>query len=315
MSRYKKINFIDENISHASTWKHGSIMCGCRVGEESIGKYYVPPKNIWVKKQKRFFQNDTDSGISVFTDQTFCTVKNYESDFKVALILEPPIEARGAYEKILDYEGDFDFIFTFDRKLLERNINKYKFMPADFVTLQDEVHNIKEKTKHVSMVYSGMRGHNRDLRHAVGVAFENSIDLYGGGSPKGHLDLKSDSLVDYRFSVVIENSNPFDYYFTEKILDCFIVGNIPIYNGTQSIGNFFDKRGFFTWSSLEELKYILDKISEEDYVKMLPFIKINYELAKKYVSADDVMTELIYSCIENTTTNTMEKYIYKMEIV
>lgn len=311
MSEYKIINFIDENISHAKTWKHGSIMCGCRVGEENIGKYYTPPKNIWVKKQKRFHKNEIESGISVFTDQTFCTVKNYESDFKVALILEPPIEARGAYEKILDYENDFDFIFTFEKRLLERNSDKYKFMPADFVTLQDEVHSIKEKNKHLSMVYSGMRGHNRDLRHEVASVFKNNIDLYGSGSPKGHLDLKSDSLVDYRFSIVIENSTPFDYYFTEKILDCFIVGNIPIYNGTKSIDKFFDKRGFFTWSSLEELKSILDRLSEEEYLKMLPFIKTNYELAKKYVSADDVMTELIYSCFENPTTNTMEKYIYQ----
>ena len=83
MSEYKIINFIDENISHAKTRKHGSIMCGCRVGEENIGKYYTPPKNIWVKKQKRFHKNEIESGISVFTDQTFCTVKNYESDFKV----------------------------------------------------------------------------------------------------------------------------------------------------------------------------------------------------------------------------------------
>ena len=52
MKNYKTINFIDENISHAKTWKYGSIMCGCRVGEEELNKYYIPPNNIWVKKEK-----------------------------------------------------------------------------------------------------------------------------------------------------------------------------------------------------------------------------------------------------------------------
>ena len=311
MKNYKTINFIDENISHAKTWKYGSIMCGCRVGEEELHKYYIPPNNIWVKKEKEFFHNEFNSGISVFSDQTFHNVNKYESNYTVALILEPPIEARDAYERILQYEKNFDFIFTFEKQLLERNPEKYKFMPADFVTLQDEVHFISDKSKNISMVYSGMRGHNRDLRHQVACLLAEKIDLYGGGSPSGHLNFKSDSLMDYRFSIVIENSIPFDYYFTEKILDCFIVGNIPIYNGTKSIGNFFDKRGFFTWTTIDELNDIVNNVSVEDYEKMLPYIQTNYELAKKYVSADDVMTELIYSCLENPTTNTMENYIYK----
>ena len=67
MKNYKTINFIDENISHAKTWKYGSIMCGCRVGEEELHKYYVPPNNIWVKKEKEFFHNEFNSGISVFS--------------------------------------------------------------------------------------------------------------------------------------------------------------------------------------------------------------------------------------------------------
>ena len=35
------------------------------------------------------------------------------------------------------------------------------------------------------------------------------------------------------FSVCIEN-DVYDTYFTEKILDCFATGTIPIYKGTKN---------------------------------------------------------------------------------
>jgi hypothetical protein len=238
-------------------------------------------------------------------------VNKYRSQHKVALILEPPIEARGIYEKAVSLQNKFEIIFTFRKKLIEKNPEKFKFMPADFVTLEDDAHKIHTKNKLISMIYSGMRGHNRDLRHQVGNILSDKITLFGGGSPSGDVPLKSDTLKDYMFSVVIENSKPFDYYFTEKILDCFITGNIPIYNGSPSIGDFFDKRGFLTWSSIDELANIIDSISEDKYYEMLPYVKINYELAKKYVSADDVMSDLIYEALHNKTINTMERFIYK----
>ena len=44
------------------------------------------------------------------------------------------------------------------------------------------------------------------------------------------------------FSIVIENSIESDY-FTEKLLDCFLTGTIPIYVGTKTTSEYFDTDG------------------------------------------------------------------------
>ena len=45
---------------------------------------------------------------------------------------------------------------------------------------------------------------------------------------------KIDGLRDYRYHFCIENIKR-DYWFTEKLIDCFVTGTIPIYWGCPSI--------------------------------------------------------------------------------
>ena len=54
---------------------------------------------------------------------------------------------------------------------------------------------------------------------------------FGRGRGDMELKEKEDGLCDYMFSVAIENSNQ---YFSEKLLDCFLTGTIPIYYATPS---------------------------------------------------------------------------------
>jgi hypothetical protein len=104
---------------------------------------------------------------------------------------------------------------------------------------------------------------------------------------------------DYRYVIVVENGK-LDNYFTDKILDCFATGCIPIYWGDPKINNLFDSRGFYTFNTIEELDYILkNKISEEDYTSKMEYIKINYELFKKYSSPDLWMYENCYKKLMN----------------
>ena len=68
---------------------------------------------------------------------------------------------------------------------------------------------------------------------------QNDIEFSVYGRTVNNIDYKLTALKDYAFSIVIENSK-IDYYFTEKLIDCFSTGTIPIYYGCPSIGNFFD---------------------------------------------------------------------------
>jgi len=306
----RQINTFDIENSHAPTWKDAGLYSGIR-GEENRAKFIKPNTNLeYVRNQPEW------DGITIFTDRMLPMVKEVDSKIKVGLLMESPIVWGHIYDDIKKLEDSFDLIFTHDKNLLSRDPLKYKFIPADWVSVEEESHGLHEKTRLVSKIYS-LKGKteyggigDRPLRHTVAERFADRLDLFGEGSPKGTLDLKSDSLVDYMFSIPMENAIK-DYYYTEKILDCFITGNVPIFFGARSVSTFFDERGILFWNSLDELGTILKRIGPELYKEMEPYVKINYELATKYIDADDTLCGFIDKCLENPKYDTMENYKYE----
>ena len=91
---------------------------------------------------------------------------------------------------------------------------------------------------------------------------------------------------DYAFSLTIENTKK-DLYFTEKLIDCFMTGTVPIYWGCPSIVGFFNTDGMIIFDDIKELKNILDGISLEQYIMMKDAIEDNFERAKEYLIAED----------------------------
>lgn len=107
-----------------------------------------------------------------------------------------------------------------------------------------------------------------------------NLDLFGNGY--NPIENKITALQDYRFSIIIENEK-IDNWFTEKIIDCLMTGTIPVYWGCPNIGDYFDTRGFVIINSIDELISKKNIFKETTYSEMLPYIKINFELAKKYI--------------------------------
>ena len=144
---------------------------------------------------------------------------------------------------------------------------------------------IHKKNKIISIISSNktfLTGHK--LRHEV-ISKIPKLDVYGRGYKE--IPTKLDGLKDYKFSIAIENDKV-DYYFTEKIIDCFITGTIPIYWGCPSIGNFFDINGILTFNTIDELNDIINNLDNE-YEKRFESVKTNFELSKKYLIADDII--------------------------
>ena len=108
---------------------------------------------------------------------------------------------------------------------------------------------------------------------------------------------KIDALRDYMFSVSIENVSCDDNYFSEKIIDCFITGTVPIYHGCTNIGEFFDMRGILYFENQEQLDKIIDSLTPEKYESMLEYVKINYEKALKWPLDNDIVYEMYYKDI------------------
>jgi hypothetical protein len=101
-----------------------------------------------------------------------------------------------------------------------------------------------------------------------------SIDLYGHGwpaeiaSPCGD---KLDTIRKYKFSLCLENGQ-YPGYVTEKIVDCFIAGVVPLYLGAPNITDYFpsdsfiDLRKYTDWSQVQEL---MDQMSQATWEELV----------------------------------------------
>jgi hypothetical protein len=69
---------------------------------------------------------------------------------------------------------------------------------------------------------------------------------------------------------------------------------VPIFRGCPNIGDFFDKQGILCFNTIKELDEILSNLTEEDYYAMLPHIKNNYEIAKRFkrTNEDQIVGEV-----------------------
>ena len=258
----------------------------CRHLAKDNGRYSVVhdkiSKHIKYKRDLTKFE-----GISLFTDDclTNNSVDNIESDKKIGWLLETREVYPIRYEQFKEYKDKFDFIITHDKKLLEEYPNNTKFAPFGGCWIKDNNFHLHKKNKNISMIYSdkkGMKGHQ--LRHQVANKY-NNIDLFGRGT-SNPLDYKEDSLVDYRYSIVIENSKT-DNYFTEKLIDCFAVGTIPIYWGCPNLEDYFNLDGIITFNTLEELDSILPTLNKDLYESKLNVIADNLEKSKEYNITED----------------------------
>jgi hypothetical protein len=230
--------------------------------------------------------NDDDIQI-VYTETSFDLIRN-NSKNNVGWIIESPEYHKKHYDYIKNNFGGYKHIITHDKELLDTN-NVFKFSPMGGSWLYEEDIKIHEKSKNFSIIASWKRelsGHK--LRHQIIAGSGKNVDVYGSGY--NPVKKKITALQDYRYSFCIENCKK-DYYFTEKLLDCFLSGTIPIYWGCPSIGNFFNTKGMIIFDDLLELKDKLKLCTKEFYDNNREYIIENFHKAHKYLLAEDYIYE------------------------
>jgi hypothetical protein len=143
-------------------------------------------------------------------------------------------------------------------------------------------------------------------RHQVVELYKDKLDVYGSILGKEFMDPgdlrtswhdKSKSLLDYRFSVVIENDS-YSNYYTEKLTDCFASGTIPIYWGSPTVKDMFNSQGIITVNS----KLNVDDLNEFLYNYLIDAVKDNYERVRKLESADDRLYRLVDSLMIHSSS-------------
>jgi hypothetical protein len=226
-----------------------------------------------------------DRDVEVFTDHMFAAAQQSRAHRKVAWLLEPPAINSAPYEWIRINFEVFDAVFTYDRALLAID-SRFKFCPWGTTWILPEMRKIGEKSELCSIVASGKNstfGHQ--LRHQIISRYGAKIGGVFGRAyrPLAECWEKVDALSGYAYSIAVENSR-LDAYFTEKILDCFATGTVPIYWGCPTIGEYFDSSGILAFETLEELDAIMERISLDDYATRADAIATNLARVEHYAS-------------------------------
>jgi len=264
-----KIKLFDENL----------------IGQPGLSRY-IDPKTNWERDIIEY-----DSAIYVDRMCFISEIDNNKNNY--AWIIEPPIINGENYINITKNKDKFKYIFTHIKNTVN-NTDNAVYIPHGGTWLREDEIKIHNKNKLVSFIFSDKNWNPyHRMRHRVWDRLQNDgrVDFYGSGCGK-QIDYKIDSLKDYKFSIIIENSIE-DLYFTEKILDCFLTGTIPIYVGSKSIVDLFDNEGILFFEGDEDLPEILDKLSTDLYNSKLESIKTNFNLAKKYIHPEQLIMEYI----------------------
>jgi hypothetical protein len=265
------VTLIDSSFSHAFSRGNGNL---------KIYPKYVnfDRKNI----HKTIFYTD-DHIMLNFVDK-FSNHKN------IAWIIESKFIKNSPYNHILNNYQKYDYILTHDIELIntlnQKNYTNALWCPAGGCWIEESNRQIFKKTKNLSIIASDKRityGHN--LRHEIYNKYNNIFDgVFGRGYTP--IENKIEGLKDYRFSLTIENENSKEG-FTEKLIDCFVTGTVPIYYGSSNINKFFDPEGMLILNCLEDFEKIKRFITKDFYNSRLSSIKSNFENAKKYTNTED----------------------------
>jgi len=195
--------------------------------------------------------------------------------------------------KLISSSGRFETVFTHNSKLLN-SLPNAKFSPGGGVWIGDSrvggTLGIHRKTNLVSMLTSG-KIQTKLHRFRLGLAWEfkhfhpGLVDVWLNPPAISSWEV----LESYAFNVAIENFRD-ETYFTEKLLNCFATGTVPIYHGATGISEFFDPRGILQFETKSELRDTLETLDFSDYEKMLPYIKENYERVQEYILIEDYIS-------------------------
>lgn len=220
---------------------------------------------------------------------------------KFAYLLESETIVPEDY-KIFEQKGldkEFDLIFTYSSKLLNQLPNA-RFLPASGVWYANELsgnaldaRQYEKKNKMVSLIASNKQDcelHKIRKNIALEMKKLQLADTFGTFDGGERVDFVDSTLKGYRYQIVIENEIS-DYYFTEKVLNCFAAMTIPVYIGALKIGEFFNEEGIIhvAQSSSEGVIDALKNCTEQYYEEHINAVLDNFNRVQAFLCIEDYL--------------------------
>lgn len=302
-------NGIYENeIRNKRKYKEG--LSGIKLPQINVVGDFRERNNI--PKSFSYVYNLQDGEFDATLIQDMDCVKYINGDIKIhrgkiiADIHEPPhlFQHQQVYDLVYNNYHMFDLILTYDDRLLtlpnarfrngggevvlNKNIHKLEYPNL----ADDSLHQVYKKINLISFITSNKtftEGHRFRVSCVDRINREKlNIPVFGVGYKE--IKGKIEALKDYAYSIAIENGD-YKNYFTEKILDCFLTGTIPVYKGCKNIGDYFDIDGIITFNTEDELISAVSDLDMEFFNSRSQSILNNFELAKKYIYSNDILFE------------------------
>ena len=182
----------------------------------------------------------------------------------VALLIEPRSIQPNVYEWMEQNYHKFKYVFTHDSKLLRMCDNAKLILWGGGCGGISE-YPLVEKTKNISLVSSNKTMcelHQARIELARALKDNPYVDVMG--TVDGGAYVEPDKIYqEYRFSIAFENYID-DYWFTEKICNCFANKVVPIYFGATHIGRYFNTAGIIHFDRWEFINEFLKKENSLD---------------------------------------------------
>lgn len=223
---------------------------------------FKPKNNFW-----QVTEDLSKSDIVVYIDKS---KKIKTNKFQILYLIESEFLLQIKYLDLINYLKP-DLTVTFNKNLI--NNKNIVYAPAPFKTwIKDQ--KIYKKTKICSFI-SSMKQTTpmQKLRVSLYKKYKDKVDCYGIHT--NPIENKLEGLKDYCFSFAAEN-DIVPGYFTEKILDCFVTGTVPIYIGHKYIKEIFDERGIIFYDDA----FDINTLTHDRYISMLPYIETNFNIAQ-----------------------------------
>ena len=216
-------------------------------------------------------------------------IKNYPNIKRIFIPWEPEVvSSQHSIPNLKKVSKYFDSILTWNDRLVD-NEKFYKInYPHPLIRLNKTHIDVNDfnKRKLLVQVSSNLKSNHefelysvrKKLNFEAQRRFQNEFNFYGSGwnqknnSYKGIVDDKLNTISNYRFSISFENTTNVDGYISEKILDCFVSGVVPIYFGARNITDYIPKKAFIDFRDFESYADLFNYISEIDYEIWLEYI-------------------------------------------
>jgi hypothetical protein len=239
---------------------------------------------------REIYKNHINSDVSLFMD-TKPELHDLKKNKTNIIVVNEPNEYFGLHDWVIQNQSHFQYILTWNLRILTCCKNAHYIAFGDSWFLPEQYLKDHDKAFQISHLCGKLRlsyGHN--MRHEL-LARQQEIRIphnffYTIGDrndiPNARIG-KEHVFGESGFGVCIENfSNK--GWFTEKILDCFLLRTIPVYWGCSDIHDFFDSSGIIKFENVDDCIEKINKLTPEYYSDRLNVIEKNYETAKQYLN-------------------------------